>query len=101
MCCASTCDTQSIFAWLEALPSGGSQAQDAGVDDARYQRIEERVAWLEKHVLEQDKAMLELARGADSLRRQLAEMRERLVPGASPGQAAGEIFDGEEKPPHY
>jgi len=30
-------------------------------DESRLQLLEERVAWLQKHVLEQDKAMLEMS----------------------------------------
>lgn len=70
------------------------------MDDTRYQRIEERLAWLERHVLEQDKAMLEMGRTLDALRKQLTEFRNRQA-GPSAGGGEGEIFDGNERPPHY
>ena len=69
------------------------------MDDIRYQRIEERLAWLERHVLEQDKAMMEMSRDHDSLKKQLGELRTRQ--GHPEGGSEGEIFDGNERPPHY
>lgn len=57
-------------------------------------RLEERIAWLERHVLEQDKVML--AQG-DALRKLVGELtglRERLENRAAP-------LDPNEKPPHY
>ncbi len=71
------------------------------MDDIRYQRIEERLAWLERHVLEQDKAMLEMGRAQDALRKQLAEFRNRQSGQGAGGGGEGEIFDGNERPPHY
>lgn len=69
------------------------------VDDIRYQRIEERLAWLERHVLEQDKAMMDMGRENDALKKQLTELRGRQ---AYTGNTTGEdIFDGNERPPHY
>lgn len=84
-----------------ALPSAGRGRITACVDDARYQRIEERVAWLERHVLEQDRAMLELSRSNDLLRKQLKELGGRLGTQGQSGLAGDEVFDGNEKPPHY
>ncbi len=57
-------------------------------------RLEERLAWLQRHVAEQDKAMLEMAGEIDRLKKQVAELREK--PG-EPGEAPG----GDECPPHY
>lgn len=70
------------------------------MDDTRTQRIEERLAWLERHVLAQDKAMLELAKTHDALRKQFLEFKGRVASQGSAG-ASDEIFDGNEKPPHY
>lgn len=67
------------------------------MDDERYRKIEERVAWLERHVLEQDKAMMELGDQLVSARKSLQQMQERLRTGGD----AGEISDADERPPHY
>lgn len=58
-------------------------------------RLEERLAWLQRHVAEQDKAMLRMAEDIDQLRRLVAELRGKLAgePGETPGP--------EERPPHY
>jgi SlyX protein len=42
---------------------------------ARLDRLEERLAWLERHVTEQDRAMLELHEANTRLRRELAALR--------------------------
>ncbi len=68
--------------------------------DERLQRLEEKIAYLERHVTEQDKAMLELADGLAALRRELKAWRERM------GQNAGTDASGgdeprDERPPHY
>ena len=70
------------------------------MDEQRQQRIEERLAWLERHVLEQDRQMLAMAEQIDRQRKQQEELRERLRGGSS-GTSEGEIFDGDERPPHY
>ncbi len=62
------------------------------------QRLEEKIAYLERHVTEQDKAMLEMAEDIAALRRELKRMRERQETGASGGDE-GEFPD--ERPPHY
>ncbi len=81
------------------MPASLPRPETDRVEDTRYQRLEERLAWLERHVLEQDKSMLELGRAQDALKKQLSELRSRQ---ASPGAASeGEIFDGNERPPHY
>lgn len=69
------------------------------MEDSRYLIIEERLAWLERHVVEQDKAMLELSKTNDALKKQLLELRGRSH-GSSAGSAE-EIFEGDERPPHY
>lgn len=60
------------------------------------QRLEEKIAYLERHVGEQDKAMLEMATQLDLLKRELGLMRERLAENKSPDLPAQD-----EKPPHY
>lgn len=67
------------------------------MDDERYRKIEERVAWLERHVLEQDKAMMELGDELLGARKLLQQMQERLRTGGD----SGEISDANERPPHY
>ncbi len=68
------------------------------MNDERLQRLEEKIAYLERHVTEQDKAMLELADEIAALRRELRAFRER-------GPRAGGPEGGEElppeRPPHY
>jgi SlyX protein len=64
----------------------------------RVQRLEEKVAYLERHVTEQDKAMLELTETLSRLRLELRKLRDRLADTAT-GEGAGEPAD--ERPPHY
>jgi SlyX protein len=61
----------------------------------RLALLEERLAWLQRHVTEQDRAMLQLAEEVDRLKHQVAELRGKLSaePGATP--------PAEERPPHY
>jgi SlyX protein len=60
-------------------------------------RLEERLAWLERHVVEQDKAMLEMSDDLNRLRRELLVLRDRQPSGsqAEPDDTANE------RPPHY
>lgn len=68
--------------------------------DARIEKIEERVAWLEHHVTQQDKAMLEMAKRLDRLQAELVRLRERSASDSAPG--AGTLADAAaERPPHY
>jgi SlyX protein len=61
----------------------------------RLERLEERLAWFERHVTQQDRAMLEMAEEMARLRAELSLMRDRV--DGSGGSEAGGI----EKPPHY
>ncbi len=63
----------------------------------RVERLEERLAWLEKHVLAQDKAMLELHEEIDRLRKESRSFRDRLDSAVTEG--GGPL--PEERPPHY
>jgi SlyX protein len=60
-------------------------------------RLEERLAWLERHVVEQDKAMLEMSDDIIRLRRELRALKER--------QSSGDLGESgslaDERPPHY
>jgi SlyX protein len=61
------------------------------------QRLEEKIAYLEHHVTEQDKAMLEMADDIARLRRELKALRER---GESRGAGEGPEMP-DERPPHH
>ena len=63
-------------------------------------RLEEKIAYLERHVTEQDKAMLELADDLAALRRELKAWRERADSGNADGSSAGDSRQ-DERPPHY
>lgn len=66
----------------------------------RVARLEERLAWFERHVAEQDKAMLELAELVDRMRRELLALRARGL-GDGAGGTAGDAGASDERPPHY
>lgn len=56
--------------------------------------LEERLVWLQRHVAEQDKAMLEMAAEIERLKKQVAELRGKLA--TETGEPRGD-----ERPPHY
>jgi len=64
----------------------------------RVDRLEERLSWLERHVVAQDKAMLELHEEFERVRREAATLRERLEP-SSPVES--DRSPQPERPPHY
>jgi SlyX protein len=65
------------------------------VNEERLLRLEEKIAYLERHVTAQDRAMLELTEELDTVRRELRRLREgRGEPGSAPEPA-------DERPPHY
>jgi len=67
-------------------------------ESQQIDRLEERLAWLERHVVEQDKAMLEMSDDITRLRRELLALRDRTASGP----AAAEPSDiANERPPHY
>ena len=68
------------------------------VDDPKIPLLEERVAWLQKHVFEQDKAMLEMADELAAIRKQLVMLRDKMSTSDS-DSGAGEQTD--DRPPHY
>jgi SlyX protein len=61
-------------------------------------RLEERLAWLERHVVEQDKVMLELSDDLTRLRRELHVLRDRAP---SNNSSAEPDASTNERPPHY
>lgn len=68
------------------------------VSNEHIQRLEEKIAYLERHVTEQDKAMLEMADDIAKLRRELTALRDRPT-GPAPG--GGDDLSADERPPHY
>ncbi len=66
----------------------------------RFQVLEEKIAYLERHVTEQDKAMLELAEELAALRRECKALTDRPAPGRG-GPAEGDPAAWGERPPHY
>jgi SlyX protein len=68
------------------------------METIRIERVEERVAWLERHVAEQDKAMFELTETVERLKRELQSMRSRLATRDGSGDYEA---PADEKPPHY
>ncbi len=61
-------------------------------------RLEERLAWLQRHVAEQDKAMLEMSEDITRLRRELLVLRDRMPSG---GLSSESDNSADERPPHY
>jgi SlyX protein len=59
-------------------------------------RVEEKIAYLERHVVEQDKAMLELSDEIARLRLEMRQLRAQRAP-----QSRGEELPVDERPPHY
>ena len=65
-------------------------------DAERLTLLEERYAHLQRHVAQQDKAMLELGEEVAKLRKELLMLRAQVTGGApDSGETA------EERPPHY
>ncbi len=64
----------------------------------RMLKLEEKVAYLERHVTEQDKAMLELAEDIAKLRRELLKVRDRITTTGT--DASGDALP-DDRPPHY
>ena len=65
------------------------------------QRLEEKIAFLERHVTEQDKAMLEFAEELAALRREMKTLRDRASGGGGGGAAESEGEAADDRPPHY
>ena len=64
----------------------------------RLQRLEEKVAYLERHVTEQDKVILQIGDQLAKLRLEVRTMRERA---AGTTANPGEQESPEPRPPHY
>lgn len=63
-------------------------------------RLEEKIAFLEHHVTEQDKVMLEMNEDLARLRREFLRLTDRLD-GAAPRSGGSESELPDERPPHY
>ncbi|MCW5549701.1 MAG: SlyX family protein [Opitutaceae bacterium] len=68
--------------------------------DERILRLEEKIAYLERHIVEQDRAMLELTEQVERLRAALLALRERL-PESATGGGGEPASPADERPPHY
>ena len=64
-------------------------------------RLEEKIAYLERHVVAQDKAMLEMTQDIATLRRELKALRARGTGAGSNQPQGGEDDLPDERPPHY
>lgn len=69
--------------------------------DERVKLLEERVAWLEHHVTQQDKAMLEQAKRLDRLASEVLRLREREQSATYAGPGGSPPNPADERPPHY
>jgi len=68
------------------------------VSNERIDRLEERLAWLQRHVTEQDKAMLEMAGQLDRFKVELTRLKQRAESTPTATESAGAES---ERPPHY
>lgn len=64
------------------------------MSESSISHLEERIAWLEKHLLEQDKVMLGQGDAIKRLETEVSNLRERLASREVP-------LDPNERPPHY
>ncbi len=62
-------------------------------------QLEEKIAYLEHHVTEQDKVMLELGDQLARLRREMERLGGRIGAATLPAEAGESAV--EERPPHY
>lgn len=67
------------------------------MSEERVNRLEERLAWLQRHVTEQDKVMLDMSRQLDRVVAELRLLRDRVASGGGGAQDA----PTDERPPHY
>lgn len=64
------------------------------MSEARIAHLEERIAWFERHVVEQDRVVLRQSEDIKALKNALIALRERSASREVP-------LDPNEKPPHY
>lgn len=83
-------------------PMGRGPLRPLNDNTESIQRLEEKIAYLERHVTEQDRAMLEMAEDISRLKREFKALRERDTGGGGQGGGDGADAGGaEERPPHY
>jgi SlyX protein len=63
--------------------------------------LQEKIAFLERHVVEQDKAMLELSEEVGRVRREWLQLRSQLGRGRGADGEAAPSEAADERPPHY
>jgi SlyX protein len=68
------------------------------MSNERIDLLEERLAWLQRHIVEQDKAMMEMAGQLDRLKVELTRLKQRADEGVTAGGATN---PHDERPPHY
>jgi SlyX protein len=84
-----------------ALETAGKAREPSGVStEERLDRLEERVAWLQRHIAEQDRAMLAMNEQTVRLSRELLALRTR-VPNSPLQDEAGGSSPTDDRPPHY
>ncbi|GAB5559194.1 MAG: hypothetical protein SynsKO_08410 [Synoicihabitans sp.] len=64
------------------------------MSETPIERLEERIAWLERHLLEQDKVMMSQGDEIAKLKEGIISLRERISSRETP-------LDPNERPPHY
>ena len=69
------------------------------VDADRIRELEIKIAYLENHVSQQDRAMMDMSRVIDRLERQVKRLSESVKSGDAASGPAG--LAGDERPPHY
>lgn len=68
------------------------------MSNERIDRLEERLAWLQRHITEQDKAMLEMAGQLDRFKAEITRLKQRSE--SAPSGPEGAEAESE-RPPHY
>lgn len=63
--------------------------------------LQEKIAFLERHVVEQDKAMLELSEELARMRREWLQLRSQLGQSRTGERDVAPPEAGDERPPHY
>ncbi len=84
----------------KSSPSNGTTADpDGKSSEHRLLQVEERIAWLERHVVEQDRAMMEMAETLQRVKQELSTLRAASASSTAQDGAAGTNED--DRPPHY
>lgn len=70
------------------------------MSEDRLRELEIKISFLENHVAQQDRAMMELTRALDRAERSLNRLAESVKSGDAAGPS-GPASPGDERPPHY